>query len=336
MMTLAALRKLAGLVEGGATVVGSAPIGDPGLSGEAGEFAKLVAKLWPGSESATVGKGRVIAANDIEAALRTLGVASDFTFAGEGIPFVHRRDGDADIYFFVNQQTAVRSGEARFRVSGKQPELWHAETGSSETLSYRIEGGVTIVPLDLQPGEAVFVVFRKPAVQAMLTVAKAQAVALATLDDSWIVAFQPDRGAPASIKMSKISPLDSSNIGGIKYFSGIATYSRNLALPKDWRPGEPLWLDLGDVGDLAQVSINGIDVGTAWHAPYRLDISKAVRKGQNRLEIKVANTWVNRLIGDAQPGAKPITWTAIPTFRADAPLRPSGLLGPVRLLGIKR
>jgi len=84
---------------------------------------------------------------------------------------------------------------------------------------------------------------------------------------------------------------------------------------------------------LAQVSVNGVDVGTAWHAPYRIDIGRALHSGRNRLEIRVANTWVNRLVGDAQPGAQhPVTWTATPTYRADAPLRPSGLIGPVRLL----
>jgi hypothetical protein len=78
--------------------------------------------------------------------------------------------------------------------------------------------------------------------------------------------------------------------------------------------------------------VNGQLVGTAWHAPYRVDVSKAVHKGNNQLEIKVANLWVNRLIGDAQPGAKKVTFTTMPTYRADAPLRQSGLIGPVRLL----
>jgi hypothetical protein len=73
-------------------------------------------------------------------------------------------------------------------------------------------------------------------------------------------------------------------------------------------------------------------MGTAWHAPYRLDIGSALQRGENRIEIRVANLWVNRLIGDRQPGAKPVAYTVSPMYRADAPLRPSGLIGPVRLL----
>ncbi|WP_341769306.1 glycosylhydrolase-like jelly roll fold domain-containing protein, partial [Enterobacter hormaechei] len=84
---------------------------------------------------------------------------------------------------------------------------------------------------------------------------------------------------------------------------------------------------------LAQVSVNGVNTGTAWHAPYRVDIGAATRPGRNRLAIRVANLWVNRMIGDAQPGATKITWTASPTYRADAKLRPSGLIGPVTLSG---
>jgi hypothetical protein len=125
-------------------------------------------------------------------------------------------------------------------------------------------------------------------------------------------------------------------VPGIRYFSGLATYTRDITVPATWRAGQALWLDLGQVNEVAQVTLNGQVVGTAWHAPYRLDIAGAAHAGRNRLEVKVANLWINRLIGDAQPamqkpGAPKITFTALPTYRADAPLRPSGLIGPVTL-----
>ncbi|AIT81997.1 glycosyl hydrolase [Novosphingobium pentaromativorans] len=339
-MTLAALRKLAALVEGGATVVGMAPIATPSNTGaqegNLAEWSSLVARLWPGSDYARVGKGRVIASKDIEAALKTMGVATDFSFtgaeAGATIPFVHRRDDKGEIYYLVNQQEAAQSIEAHFRVTGKQPELWHPETGKSEPVSYRISGNETVVPLQLDGEEAVFVVFRKPAMKDAVTLVAQSQREIAALDGEWHVAFQADRGAPASIDLAQLEPLEKNVNPGVKYFSGIATYSRNFTLSGKWGKSRSLWLDLGKVGDLAQVSINGVDVGTAWHTPYRLDIGKAVRKGQNTLEIRVANTWVNRLIGDRQDGAQKITWTAMPTYRADAPLRPSGLIGPVRLM----
>jgi len=337
MMTLPALRKLAALVEGGATVIGRAPVADPSLADADGQFAALVAKLWPGGASARVGKGQVIAGADVEAGLATIGVRPDFRFTGGSsgakIPFVHRTTDTGEIYFLSNGTTAAETIEAHFRVTGKQPELWHAETGTSEPVSYRIVDGETIVPLRLRGEDAVFVVFRKPVAAAEQTVAASQPTPVAALDDAWTVAFQPVRGAPATLALPKHAPLQDSADPGVKYFSGIATYRRTFLLPKPVRATGPLWLDLGQVGDLAQVSVNGVDVGTAWHAPYRIDIGRAVHSGRNRLEIRVANTWVNRLVGDAQPGVQhPVTWTAMPTYRAAAPLRLSGLIGPVQLL----
>ena len=133
--------------------------------------------------------------------------------------------------------------------------------------------------------------------------------------------------------MAKLAPLNENAVPGIKYFSGIATYSTRFLTPRLWKQGQPLWLDLGQVGELAEVSVNGQPAGAAWHAPYRIDIGNMAHGGRNQLEVRVANLWVNRLIGDAQPGAQKITWTAMPSYRADAPLRASGLIGPVQLLG---
>ena len=90
-------------------------------------------------------------------------------------------------------------------------------------------------------------------------------------------------------------------------------------------------LDLGEVRELAEVIVNGKSAGILWKPPYRADLTGLTQPGANTLEVRVTNLWVNRLIGDAQPGAKPITFTALKTYRADAPLRPSGLLGPVTL-----
>ena len=154
----------------------------------------------------------------------------------------------------------------------------------------------------------------------------------ATLDGSWDVVLQPKLGGPASIKLDALGSLSDQADPKVKYFSGVATYKKSFALPKGARPGSPLMLDLGQVGDLAEVRVNGKLAGTVWHAPYRLDIGKALKRGDNQIEIRVANLWVNRLIGDAQPGATKVTFTPMPTYRADAPLRRSGLIGPVQLL----
>ncbi|WP_327195186.1 glycosyl hydrolase [Sphingomonas sp. LH128] len=340
-MTLPALHKIAELARGGATIVGTAPVGMPGLAAGAaedrGEWARLVAELWPGNPDTPVGKGRVIAGNDVEGALRTVGLTPDFAFAGaeEGarIPFVHRRDDKGDIYYLSNPQAHAERFEGRFRVTGKVPMLWHPETGTSEPVGYRMEGEETIVPLAMEADGAVFVVFREQTDRRSLVLPAKEPVVLARIQGPWKVAFEPGRGAPAAVSLAALEPLQTDARSGVRYFSGIATYTRSFNAPAAWKPGQPLWLDLGSVGDLAQVSVNGKDVGTVWHSPYRLDVSAALKTGRNDLEIRVANKWVNRLVGDAQGDGAKVTWTAVPTYRKDAPLLPSGLIGPVELLG---
>ena len=335
-MTLAALRRLDALVENGATIVGPKPEGSPSLAGDAADYAALTAKLWPGGEETVVGKGRVIASTDIEAALRRIGVGPDFSFTGgaadSDIPFVHRKFADGDSYFLVNRLNRPETIEAHFRIAGKAPELWHADTGRAELASYRIEKGETIVPLSLAAEDSVHVVFRRPTYIHSLTIVPARPVVAATLDGAWSVNFQAGRGAPASAVLPTLAPLDANAVPGIRYFSGVATYAKDFTAPRGWKRGKPLWIDLGEVRELAEVSVNGRSAGIVWHTSYRIDIGALAKAGKNHLEISVANLWVNRLIGDAQPGAQKITWTPLPTYKADAPLRRSGLIGPVELL----
>lgn len=338
-MTLATLRRVAALAEAGATIVGAAPGGSPSLDEDTPDYRALVARLWSGQAVTALGKGRVIAGRDIAAALTRAGVAPDFTYTAEQgdaeLMFVHRKLDDGDAYFVDNRRNRAERITARFRVAGREPELWHADTGRSEPVSYRIEKGETLVPLDLGAEESVFVVFRNPATASSATIAAATPTPVATLSGPWQVAFQPGRGAPVTATLPALGSLSDHADPGIRYFSGTATYTRTFELPRGRRAGEPLLLDLGQVGDVAEISVNGEPAGTVWHAPYRLDIGKLVRAGSNRLEIRVADLWVNRLIGDAQPGAHKITWTAMPTYQPDAPLRPSGLIGPVRLFVFK-
>lgn len=336
-MTLGTLQRLAALVEGGATVIGPRPEGDPGLGSDAAAWKALADKLWSGGEATSFGKGQVLASTDIAAALAKIGVAPDFRFTGgqdgAAIPFLHRKLADGDSYFLVNQKDRTETIEAHFRVTGKAPELWDAQTGKARPVSYRIENGETVVPLVLAADDSVHVVFRKPAAAPSLTVPAPANTMLARVDGPWTVAFQPGRGAPASATLAKLAPLDENADAGIKYFSGIATYSTDLAAPHGWKKGRPLWLDLGEAREVAEVLVNGKSAGYAWRAPYRVDVGAVMKPGRNRLEVRVANLWVNRLIGDAQPGVTgKVTWTALPTYTAKAPLRRSGLIGPVTLV----
>jgi hypothetical protein len=339
-MTLAVLDKLASLVERGATVVGVAPQASPSLADDPMRFADGVARLWSGAAVTRLGKGRVIASQDVEAALTGLGLGPDFAYQSSApdaeILFTHRVLADGELYFLSNRKARAEAIQARFRVTGKAPEIWRADTGAISPVSYRVEGGETLVDLDLTADEAVFVLFRKSAKARRVDLAKHDWKPLLQLNQAWTLGFQAKRGAPPSTRLDTLASLTDNADPGIKYFSGVVTYRTAFTLPRGSRPGAPLMLDLGQVGDIAEVRINGRAVGYAWKAPYRLDIGKAIRPGPNQLEVKVANLWINRLIGDAQPGAAKITWTSDPTYLPTATLRPSGLIGPVTLLAPAR
>jgi hypothetical protein len=182
----------------------------------------------------------------------------------------------------------------------------------------------------------VFVVFRKPTKAASLTLPKTTETKLATVDGSWNVAFPPDWGAPPSTTLDKLTSWSDNTDAGVKYFSGTGTYTKTIQASADWfKSGTELWIDLGDVKNLAEVTVNGKSLGIVWHAPYRVDATAALKPGANEVSIKVTNAWVNRLIGDQQPDAtKKYTFITVKPYKADSPLLPSGLLGPVRVYSI--
>jgi hypothetical protein len=335
-MTLSMLQRIAALAEAGATVVGTSPLSSPALGDDAVAFAALARRLWSGAPVTRIGKGRVIAGRDSEAALASVGIRPDFQFkrpAGDSeVLFVHRRLADGDLYFVNNRLDRAESFEARFRVTGRRPEAWHADTGAIEPVSYRIDGDETVVPLEFAAEDSYFVVFRKPTTVAAATIAKSIFRPVADLSRAWDVGFQAGRGAPAAMKIDRLRSLSEHGEAGIRYFSGTSIYTKSFLLPKGVKPGAALQLDLGQVGDVAEVRVNGRLLGTVWRAPFRLDIGAATKSGANTLEVRVANVWVNRLIGDAQPEVKKVAFTAAPTYTSGAPLRPSGLIGPVALL----
>jgi hypothetical protein len=331
-MTLPVLTRIAALVRDGATVVGERPLESPSLSDDQAAFRKLADALWSGAE---VGKGRVLSGIDVDTALRRLGVAPDFDYRrmkpDSNVMFLHRRLENGELYFLSNRKSREEVTEATFRVTGLAPQMWRAETGRVEPVSYRIESGRTIVPLKLAPYEACFIVFRGPAASAAVTIPEVTAVPVATLDSDWTLSFQPGRGAPATPIAARIGSWTDFADAAIRYFSGTASYARTVKVPAAWKRDSRLLLDLGDVRELAEVFVNGKPQGILWHPPYRVDVGDAVVVGDNRIEVRVTNLWVNRLIGDLQPGAQKVTFTVSPPYRADAPLRVSGLLGPITL-----
>jgi hypothetical protein len=337
-MSLPVIRALHKLVENGATVSGPKPTNDPSLSDNQAEFKKLSDELFgDGSGEHNVGKGKVYAGEKLAEVLPKLDLKPDFDYtrpeADTNLLFVHRKLADGDVYYVDNRSDRTETLDTTFRITGKQPELWHAETGLTEPTSYTIADGHTTIPMHLDPWGTVFVVFRKPTKSNSVTLSKPTEASLATIEGPWNVSFQAGRGAPAATTLDKLGSWSDNTDAGIKYFSGLGTYTKTIDAPANWfKPGTKLWIDLGDVKNLAEVTVNGKSLGIAWHTPYRVDATNTLKPGNNEVVIKVANAWVNRLIGDQQPNATKITFTIIHPYKAGSPLLPSGLLGPVTVV----
>ncbi len=161
-----------------------------------------------------------------------------------------------------------------------------------------------------------------------------------TVDGPWTIHFPENWGAPAQAEFESLHSWTDDGNDGIRYFSGIATYHKVIEVREDQlAPRRHLYLDLGEVRDVARVRLNGKDLGILWKAPFQVEITSTAVTGQNRLEIDVANMWINRLTGDlALPPEQRFTRTNETPREKDIGgdelwhVEPAGLLGPVRIV----
>ena len=271
---------------------------------------------------------------------------------GGSFDWIHRRLEGAEAYFIANLRSVGAGGDFTFRAGG-QPELWDPLSGSRGTLpefSATTDGRLRL-PLRFAPRQSFFIVFRtaaqattpaKPSLPGQKNFPTLQPVL--SIGGAWDVAFDPKWGGPAKVSFDRLLDWTQRPEEGIRHYSGLATYKKTFTLPESAiqvrssggasRPQSAIYLDLGTLHNLAQVRLNGQDLGVVWTAPWRVEITKAARSGENQLEIDVVNLWPNRLIGDAAlPPEKRFTKTNIPAvaIKPDAPLYPSGLLGPVTI-----
>jgi hypothetical protein len=357
MLSLPLLRNIHALVAQGAVLLGPKPVASPSLAdgkdGQA-EVRKLADDLWGKGDAAAgghvFGQGKVYTGKSIEDVLAAEGALPDLTWSpakhvGKEIPyslpagdsdldliFIHRTDGEREIYFAATQKHHSLDVKASFRVTGKTPRLWYPESGETEPVSYTIEHGQTIVPLHFDAQGSVFVVFEGSAAAPSLVIPERKNVRLATVKGDWKLTFPPNWGAPAEADFPALISWTESADAGVKYFSGTATYHKQIDASQEWfRPGARVLLDLGTVKEIAEVSVNGKPVGgILWKPPFVADVTAALKPGANELSVKVTNLWPNRMIGDLQTGVtKTYTWTDFRPFKANSPLLESGLLGPV-------
>ena len=291
-MSLGVLRAIHTLVMEGATIAGPKPTNDPSLADNQTEFHALSDEVFGGGTGVHhVGKGVVYANQTVAEALRAMHDLPDFDYTslqpGASLEFIHRKLAHGEIYLVDNRGDHQVTVEASFRVVGRVPNLWHADTGKVEPVTYRILNGRTTVPLELGPWESVFVVFREPASRQSWTAPATIKTQLATLDGPWKVRFPPDWGAPSSIALNALSSWSDSSIAGVKYFSGTGVYTKTIDAPTAWfHHGAQVWINLGEVKNLAEVSINGKPLGILWHPPYTFDATSALHPGINTLKVK--------------------------------------------------
>jgi len=354
-MTPETLTRFSKLVKEGATMlIGEKPVFSAG-KGDNANVRALADELWDGQfetvkdgavgyQVKQLGKGKVVKTPFQPATFARLGLQPDLiateptgTYASD-IAWTHRVDADTDIYFLSNQQRTQRNLTFSFRVTGKQPELYDAVTDELiEVRQWNSQNGRTQLTLRLEPTASLFVIFRKRASQSAVYGKNwLEPTPVTTLEGPWQVQFDPAFGGPKQPQsFAQLTDWSQHPDSSIRYYSGTATYAKTI----NWTPAsgkksrQRIWLDLGQLANIADVQVNGVSCGIAWTAPYRIDLTNQLKKGVNTIRIDVSNTWANRLIGDqALPESKRITNTTAPFRLGGKPLEKAGLLGPVRIL----
>ena len=372
-MTPGLLEKIASLVEAGARITGIPPLKSPSLvnfpecDAEVGSLAK---KLWGSMEipenqsEIKYGKGSVYWGGELsryDAAglyptwestatlLKELGVHMDFE-GDASLRFTHRQTAGLDIYFVSNKTDGRVSTECTFNTLAGAPELWDPVSGSTRKLTtFRAVDGRTTIPLEFESWQSYFIIFDRTATGKTENSAPnfGALEQVQEITGPWKVTFDPKWGGPGTVTFNQLEDWTTRPEEGIRYYSGIAVYSRNIDLKKSG--AGKYYLNIGEVNRIARVRLNGRDLGVVWCAPWQVDITDALKDGPNSLEIDVANLWVNRLVGDEKlpddgirdgkfpdwllkgeprPSGR-YTFCAERFYSAESPLSASGLVGPV-------
>ncbi len=335
-MRPALLSKINQLVSQGLHIVGPKPEKSPSLENYPNADLKvreLAKRLWSNPNVST--------ATEINSVLDNLHIKPDFEqTSGDSLLFIHRRLPDYEIYYISNQKEQNIRANPIFNVSKLIPEVWDPVSGSIRKLpAYKEAMGRTQIELQLAPLQSLFIVFKKSTSMSKplkLSINFPTPTIAATFNKPWQVTFDPNLGGPTSvIEFEKLVDWSKHNDEKIKYYSGTAIY-QNTFLLKNKTKDETYYLNISALNGMAKVKVNGIALGGIWTAPWQLDISKAVKNGENKIEIAVANNWMNRLIGDSKlPIAERSTKTFVNPYKPTSSLQASGLIGPVKIEKVK-
>ena len=344
-LTLASLRHIYKLVKQGATILaqekvtGTRSLADGIIADR--EVRRIADQLWGTAKmraegQTKIGSGKFVWGVAPATLMQHIQVPPDFqalnTQATDSILFAHRKSDVDEIFLVVNHTQRSLVFDGRFRVNTLRPQLWNPEDGTiSGVKNYRFDGSSTVVPLQIEPLSAVFVVFRKDSITVTNDHQIVETMPVwKELSSSWKLQFDTARGAPKEIHLNKLVSWTSYPDFGVQHYAGTGVYHQEFDL--DVLPAGKLVLDLGKVNDVATVKINGITCPVVWKTPYAVDVTTYLKPGVNVLEVMVTNCWTNRLIADAGlPPEKRITWVTFNPYKPGDPLLSSGLLGPVVL-----
>ncbi|HET8828277.1 MAG TPA: glycosyl hydrolase, partial [Pelobium sp.] len=398
-ITLKTLERLKELSKQGAIIIGDKPqfiLGYHPAGEDLNQFNQLLSEIWSNENT--------FEGYDWSTILPKTAIKKDFEIEGrKDIAFIHRRDGDNEIYFSYNPDSVARTFKIKFNVQNKSAELWNPIDGSIKKVAqYREKDGFTHVSIDLLPEQSFFIVFKPTKnrivgvnpertykgldfsissvntllarvenngrYKVLLNNGKTLHFGVGNLkepleiDGAWKVKFDGVSGYKGEVDFAQLIDWKNHPKDSIKYYSGTATYRKQFEIPASFlREEQSYTLDLGQVSIVAEVKLNGKDLGVLWMPPFKVDISDHLKVGKNSLEIKVTNQWSNHLIGDERypkqdggyqleshnpqgkmpqwytdnkpmPAGPRTTFTTAPFYKKDDPLMSSGLLGKVQII----
>lgn len=377
-MTPAFLNKIKSLIEQGATVIGNPPEKSPSLQGYPAcdqEVKSISNAIWKKGEitqpwtKEKYGAGEIVWGENlyhgddlypnygiVEDVLNEKEILVDFN-ASDSVRYTHRTAPDWDIYFLANKTDEAIEIKGAFRSTSENPELWDPINGEMRHLpEFDIHDDKMVIPLVFEPYQSFFIVFPKGNTKADQVVKPSrnftQSSERMQLNGEWKVTFDAKGKGPQDVViLNELQDWIKHPNDSVKYYSGIARYEKIFDFPEASK-GDRILIDLGNVKNMARIHLNGKELSTVWTAPWRVDITEAIKEQGNQLKIEVANLWVNRLIGDQQytddgvkdgewpswlktnkpRGSQRTTFTTFNPYKKDDTLRSSGLLGPVRII----
>ncbi|MFA3792001.1 glycosyl hydrolase [Aliiglaciecola sp. SL4] len=372
------LKRIQALVAAGATVIGNKPKEVIGYSEwpEKAEFKQIADQLWGDTPNTIKAyqKG-LVSSYSLEETITQLKLQPDLVINDKPVKvFAKRRIDGNDLYFFHNEKPEFQQVTVDIRDDQSErkstPEIWNNTDGTIEKIkNVSRQGNRIIIDLALEPYASRFIVIRRDNQPPKYTGTHSQLVKdlyLSSVEETqtkelkgpWNIEFDPNWAGLGHVTFDSLQDWSTHSEEGIKHYSGTAHYSKSFVLSQQQvTANKPVYLDLGDVQQIAEVTLNGKKLATLWKPPFALDVSNALVAGKNQLKVAITNTWVNRLIGDEAlpdtsgysmvgdtvpwlnnnekpPTSERVTFTGYNFFKTEQSkvLQSAGLLGPVRLI----